>query len=1210
MSDTSSSKSQYFLTTSTRVQETPQLQSLSNKYINEEERGWNEQLKFRNGNTLKRKAASSGLNSFARKLPATSKSQALRSWNLNEASIDNHRRQRLIDSGPELSSANPFKGVYRTSFNLERTSDWNNFKPINRVPSTISHSSGIHSSSYAYQHFPSRAESSIGNLTDLSTVSLSRFPEPPRPDYYKIFHPSRPLKPTDHQSLLPIPSPVMIQFPDGTFDVLNPHKSLCDTTVEHPEEEKHVKNLDPPLAISHDLRSSKEALEQAGEIESSSREGSIRPRPLYDDLNSAYQSITSRKTNAYLLQTEPTLGSKPQIQASSNSRYPAFTADEKDLTANDTQSTSTNKRESHTRFLQRIVRAFSLRKSTSDDSIARSNSAKHCGKSRGYLSDIISNNVLNVGEPAENPQQDLSSDNVDIEMGRRRPVPASFNSLFDWTDDGSDYPPSVYYRNSFSNMGASSKGTNLWSIGDNDYSVEFGSNPYMHQTNTDESMEDGLSFSDGIEPRIESTIGSILNRYNHARESCQAIPSAIFYSRSSISSSINQDDQHTAKDGNMYTESIVSHGRPISKMLPPPLLQRANPAYSGHPPQLLPPTPNDWLSRGNPGTWPESSVPSNIYSTSSSYGNTRDLLLMSQSALSACRTERSDLALITLSNLEPNVKSREFETATGNINEVVASRVMDHDSNAFNLHSHRIPGIPSQRFGQQAATHHNEISTDSMELISWKRGATKMKAHSSEMEIRNMLDNNNCREIQEFAQTSRSNCESSQPPSQRHEDLYNWSSPSQIIKRTSRCAEDDVEPIFSHIDDKDHEDESQDWETVAEPSQPNFSYGRLPEPQHADDNKIVSERDEIIAVPYNYHVLQEINTVYQNDIIAANYVQDFASLLAEPHDDIEYNIAYSWKGVADHAQAYNNRKNDDSTENSNFCYNNLLQNLESKDVAANHDIAPTSGLILQSSPIESSTRQSLRRTKNFELEQEASKPNESSQRAAQELHSGDLLTHNCRSAQPSQICIPPRYKSLKPENLALQTNDAIQNQTNVGVQPSQAVTREERDFPRMRVVTKNRRKRASVPSQTRLMSFSLTSRDKLLPKSPTSHGSPNSNFVFHTHSSSASSPRKFDSAPCLRRRDAIAATNPKSRQNLKLKLSWLLFGACCLFPPALVCYGVGWMDAVVLSLSRGKVEHVGRTQRRVALLLGSFVCTVGAVIIITVIIVLHLKRAG
>ena len=1220
MSDTSSLESQNSLIPHSRVREVSGRLFSSDNCITQERRGGNKQLKVHDSGKLKRKAASSELNRFAHKISTVPSFQSLQSGNSIETiNISGH--QKLQNSESELPFTHSFNGVYNKNFHYKKPCDWKHSEPINRVPCAISRSSDSYSLLHAYRPFPYHLEPSISNLADLSTVSLSRFPQPPSAGYNKITSSAPSPNPTDDQLLLSFTSPVMIQFTDGTFDVLNPHKSLFNTTIGCPEEEKYGNGSEPPPGISQNLQRKEEALEQAGEVDTNSREGSMRHRPLYDDLNSAYQSITSRKTDAYVLQTDTTLQPKPQRQSSHNFMHSALMTDKKSLTDNNTQITTKSKRESNHRFLQRVVRAFSMHRSMSDDSIARKSNAKNRDESRGYLSDLFSSNILNVKQPAQNVPRDISSNDIDIELGRRRPIPASFNSLFDWTDDESDYSSSVYYRNSFPHMGASSHGTNLRSMGDNDYSIQFGSNPYMHQTNTDEFMEDSLSFSDGIEPRIESTIGSILNRYNHARESCQAIPSTISYGRSSFSSDGNSDDRHAAQDGNPHADSIISHSRPISKMLPPPLLQRANPAYSGHPPQFSPPTPNSRIYYNDISTRPECSIPSDFYSTSSSYGNTRDLLLISQSAISACHTKESNLALTGLSSRGPNITPRGLEIGIVSTNEVITSKVLDHDIDDSNCNSNRISGIPSQYLGPKEGTYQGDNINNILVTPSWRKD-TEMKPFCSEMAIRGMFMEKNGFEFQKPARMSKSICESIQLLSQGGGSLPNYSNQTQMMESQIIYTGNDVDNDVFHINDNFGESESQDWETVAEPSQPNFLYGRLSGSQQTYANELESEEEEVIAVvdhahynkpnngeylnhslnfPHKYHAMQEIKTIHRDNLKEVNQIQESASLVAEPHDDIEYNVDYSWKGIADHAQAYNNRKDDDSPGHSNVCYNDLSHELEHKNVVIKNKIAPPPFINLQSSPTEGNARQTLLRTKNSRLVGDSSRLNEPNKRAVQELYSGDLLVHDCRSTQPSQIFIPPRYKSLKPKNLALDDQNSFK------VQPSQTIMPENMNLPEKPAAPKNRRKRVSVPSQTRLMSFSLTSRDKLLPKSPTTHTSPSSNFVFHSQDSGTSSPRKFNSAPCLRRRNATAAANPKLHRRRKLKLSWLLFGACCLFPPALVCYGVGWMDSVMLSLSRGEVEHVGRIQRRVALVLGSFVCTVGVVIIITVVVMLRLK---
>ena len=146
--------------------------------------------------------------------------------------------------------------------------------------------------------------------------------------------------------------------------------------------------------------------------------------------------------------------------------------------------------------------------------------------------------------------------------------------------------------------------------------------------------------------------------------------------------------------------------------------------------------------------------------------------------------------------------------------------------------------------------------------------------------------------------------------------------------------------------------------------------------------------------------------------------------------------------------------------------------------------------------------------------------------------------------------------------------------------------------------TKRKHNRASVRSQKNLLSFAFSSnglRSPALTQSSYSRLNP-------------PQPTEHSQSPPRLKRHTLQSTT-KSNRKLKNRLSWLLFGACCTFPPALVCFGVGWMDPIIISLSHGQVEAAGKAQKQVALILGCSVCTIGVVIVITVVTMMHIYES-
>ena len=1190
----------------------------------QEGRQLNEQLQSHNGRRVKRKAASLDLNCSARRT-STTPEPCLHHSVKRKISREASNSKGFTKSEPQLQLNHTARSTHANGFILGEPLRLKHQKAINQLPRVTSDLSNIYASSFGPSRYrPSYPEISNANLTELSTISLSKFPQPPRVDnQHKLCCSSTSSETANDKQLLSFKSTALMQFADGTFDLLNPHKSLCDTTFEHPAEEQ-----DSSLSSSCSAKFKNDSSEHVMEAGSTSREGSIRPRPLYNDLSSAYQSITSRTTDAYRPELGPKIPARLQTpnvpsfkRFSSASRRKTYIAEGNNLNEK-------NKRASSPQFLQRVARAFSLRKNTSDDTSPRRHS-EFREQSQRYLSGLFSNRVLSM-EDLQSPnnfRQNVSVDDIDIEIGRRRPVLASSHSLFDWTDEESNYLPSVYFRNSISHGGTSSQGTNIRSAGNNSYSFEFGSNPYMYRASTDGLVDDTISFSDNIGPRIDSTIGSILNRYDHTRESYQAVSSAISLHRSSLSFTANHEDGCVTSDGKPNTESVVSYIRPTSKMLPPPLLLRADPAYAGTPPNFPAPAPDGETDVNGSTSRLDNSIPSNLYSTSSSYGNTRDLLLMSQSSLSAPSRHASKFNLTMFQDYEYRRKENNMK-----VKHISASQKSKHDKQDYGSYVRQIPSLSNQQVGQQAAASHGDKMIGTCETLLQHTAATEKKTWSSEI--------TRCRAHIEDVKLPTSDIEGRQ----NYGRILNDSREAAIIacadtessrnktdrKRTWSFRSENTEEDDGYyggnrsVSDSDFESESQEWETVADPSQPNLSYGRVSRSRGAisdgsgieehHSNPVINDalgqfrvQSQRLSDDMNSCDLQQPFTEPKNDWEAATHFHDYASLVAEPHDDIEYNNSYSWGMAATHAQTYNNDTNN-FVHDSFDCYQDVLG--QTQDVISTNNTPPSLNDKSPRSTVDGNDGRVLRRTKKFESVADCSRPIKSSREAVQELHSEDLLVHNCRSTRPLQIFIPPRYKSLKPENLVLETNHAtLHNQNSIRAEPSQTWTRPERYLPETPMTSRERRKRASVLSQTKLKSFSLTSRDRLLLKLPVTQKSPNSKSTFNDCGQSMGSPRTFEVAPSLQRNTIASAANTKARRKLKNKLSWVLFGACCLFPPALVCYGVGWMDAVMFGLSHGKIEHVGRTQKRLALVLGSFVCTVGMVIIITAVVILHLSKA-
>lgn len=81
-------------------------------------------------------------------------------------------------------------------------------------------------------------------------------------------------------------------------------------------------------------------------------------------------------------------------------------------------------------------------------------------------------------------------------------------------------------------------------------------------------------------------------------------------------------------------------------------------------------------------------------------------------------------------------------------------------------------------------------------------------------------------------------------------------------------------------------------------------------------------------------------------------------------------------------------------------------------------------------------------------------------------------------------------------------------------------------------------------------------------------------------------------------------TNLSSR---KIKISSLIFGLCCLFPPMLVLYGAGYLDNMMLWITEGEISSFSKAHKKVAL---QVVCFFIIAMLIAVPIVVAIKVIG
>jgi len=75
----------------------------------------------------------------------------------------------------------------------------------------------------------------------------------------------------------------------------------------------------------------------------------------------------------------------------------------------------------------------------------------------------------------------------------------------------------------------------------------------------------------------------------------------------------------------------------------------------------------------------------------------------------------------------------------------------------------------------------------------------------------------------------------------------------------------------------------------------------------------------------------------------------------------------------------------------------------------------------------------------------------------------------------------------------------------------------------------------------------------------------------------------------------------------KAKLSSLIFGLCCLFPPMLVLYGAGYLDSIMLWITKGEISSFSKAHKKAAL---QGVCFFIVAILIAVAIIVAVKVIG
>ena len=207
----------------------------------------------------------------------------------------------------DYSSTDEAENFYRSGEHLE-TFKKRTFKPIKHLPRPLPFSARPPVPS------PLRSDTSTENLlssadlTTGSTFSLSRFPKPPQfEEAAPLTQASEPASPRVNISITttapatPPATPAVVHYRGASFDLVNPHQSLYLHNIETPADR------DADFVDYFQVRPSNELLRGPDTVQQSmagSDKNSPYPtekmapqRALFDDLPSAYQSITSSNRN-------------------------------------------------------------------------------------------------------------------------------------------------------------------------------------------------------------------------------------------------------------------------------------------------------------------------------------------------------------------------------------------------------------------------------------------------------------------------------------------------------------------------------------------------------------------------------------------------------------------------------------------------------------------------------------------------------------------------------------------------------------------------------------------------------------------------------------------------------------------------------------------------------------------------------------------------